>query len=67
MQTYEFYMEAQDGTYTLETGLTKRQAVLRYNKATKRADLKATGWCLETDTLAEQIRAKKAYKSLGIA
>jgi hypothetical protein len=63
METYEFYIEAQDGTYTRETGLTKRQAVIRYNKATTRPDLKATGWCLETDTLADQIRAKKAYET----
>ena len=33
MVEYRFYMQDYDGNYTEVNGLTKRQAVIRYNKA----------------------------------
>ena len=35
MDYYTFYMQDMNGVYTEVNGLTKRQAVIRYNKAMK--------------------------------
>lgn len=35
MVYYKFYMQDMNGVYTELSGLTKRQAVIRYNKAMK--------------------------------
>ena len=35
MVYYTFYMQDMNGVYTEVNGLTKRQAVIRYNKAMK--------------------------------
>lgn len=60
MQTYEFYMETRDGKYTWIPGLTKRQAVIRYNKAKYNPELVSAGWGIEVDNAASLSRALKA-------
>jgi len=47
---YSFYIEYRDGRVERQTGLTKRQAVMRYNKFGKTAwweDADRYGWSLE--------------------
>ena len=47
MEKYTAYVEYRDGTYFEETGLTKRQAVIRYNKYSKQLNMERCGWELE--------------------
>lgn len=43
---YKFYKTTMEGVYSEESGLTKRQAVIRYNKACRCIgyELKECGW-----------------------
>lgn len=46
---YKFYTMTQDNIYTVINNLTKRQAVIRFNKATREIGytLKECGWSVE--------------------
>ena len=60
---YTFYVELDDGSVKMEEGLTKLQAVRRYNKAVKVCGLefKNCGWHLtDVSQLSQQILRKKA-------
>ena len=47
VEKYTAYVEYHDGTRLEENGLTKRQAVIRYNKWTKSLNMESCGWELE--------------------
>ena len=58
-----FYKELYDGTYIVETNLSKTKAERLYKEALKSfgVDIKATGWeqVLEPLSLSQQIKFKK--------
>lgn len=59
---YSFYKEMYDGKVIVEQNLTKRQAIIRYNKALKAYDpeVQIFGWEEQNDILSHQIRLAKA-------
>lgn len=46
MKNYLFRAEFYNGTVIEETNLTKRQAVIRYNKACKNFDIQRCEWSI---------------------
>ena len=59
---YLFYVEYADGEVHLTNGLTRLQAVRRYNKVNKSYDpnVKRVGWELVQDTLSQLMLKKRA-------
>lgn len=65
---FHFYVEFADGTARIETNLSKIQAKRLYNKCNKNPENNAKSWGWEESDpyrLSQQIRAKKARKSIG--